>query len=454
MNLFHSGGLLGQLLRSQKAYLDAIGIPLSLSALLWIAGPLCGMLVQPMLSAMSDSYMPKPGGNKRKPFIVAGAGATVFCMLGLAWIPDIIKFFARIFGYDENGIILVANAFIWIYGLNIAVQPLQGGVRTLLHEQCSEEAQSYVAAWQGVIVASGVICGYFLASLSFGQTGPGAMAAVSRFQSLTLVVCAAVLVCAGVTVMYPYDNAGHENSCAATSRGGRIFSLSDACRRNWECLQTMSKTTRITLQVQFFSWMGWFPALYYQTAYLSSVLKNVISHDIQSNSEAPNEAEHAARAALPSAVIMLATAVCLPAFARSLTKLDSDASLSRLLDLWLLGHILFALMMGFTTLVNNEMQAILIFALVGIPRSLTAWVPFTLVGREMTRSRNAGTLNSLHNAAISAPQIVAAALCAILFVIARNFGVENETVSAMLLSSLASLLAAWKTTELRAAFLD
>lgn len=89
------------------------------------------------------------------------------------------------------------------------------------------------------------------------------------------------------------------------------------------------------------------------------------------------------------------------------------------------------------------------FALIGIPRALSNSVPFAIVGREVTESRDAGTLTSLHNSAISAPQILAAGLCIVLFGAAKYIGVQEETVLAMVMASVAGLLAAWRTWQLR-----
>ena len=121
-----------------------------------------------------------------------------------------------------------------------------------------------------------------------------------------------------------------------------------------------------------------------------------------------------------------------------------------LVDLWLVGHVLFSITMASTPFVTTTTQGIVVFALTGIPRAASTWVPFALVGREVAESRDAGTLTSLHNAAISASQILAAGVCIVLFMVAKYIGGQEETVWAMLLASVAGMLAAWKTWQLRA----
>ncbi|EME42009.1 hypothetical protein DOTSEDRAFT_72938 [Dothistroma septosporum NZE10] len=239
---------------------------MSVSALLWISGPLCGMIVQPLLGAVSDSYEPKvPGRNKRKPFILGGAVATAFSMTGLARIPNIVVFLERFCGSEYRTPLLMINATMWVCLLSISVQPLQGGVRTLLHEVCSKRAQSRSAAWQGVLVAVGTVCGYYLASVPIGGGHDGGWSDVARFQNLSAVVSVLLLLCSTITVACPYNNS-YRTAALPAAKASLSMSLTGALKRNVDCLRSLPRVIQLTLQVQFFSWLGWFPALYYQTA--------------------------------------------------------------------------------------------------------------------------------------------------------------------------------------------
>lgn len=177
------------------------------------------------------------------------------------------------------------------------------------------------------------------------------------------------------------------------------------------------------------------------------------THSARSGFEDVDEGAKGAWEAMPTAAVMMLTTMFLPACASWSNKSSSRQALGGLVDVWLMGLVLFAVLMAATVVARSKAQAIWIFALVGVPRALTTWILFALIGREVRKCRHAGTLNSLHNAAISAPQILAAAMCAVLFTVAKHFHVQNETVSAMLLASVASLVAAWRATELRSSVL-
>ena len=86
---------------------------------------------------------------------------------------------------------------------------------------------------------------------------------------------------------------------------------------------------------------------------------------------------------------------------------------------------------------------------------MTLWAPFAIIGQEIaavdTRTgaddaveNQKGAIMSLHNAAISAPQIVAALACGAVIWAAREFGGGLDgTGWAIRLGSCAALGAAW-----------
>ncbi len=92
-------------------------------ALVWIAGPITGTLVQPYVGMLSDNCR-VPWG-RRKPFVLGGAAATSFAYMFLAWIREIVGGFLSLFGADpqSEGVktIIIIVAVIWIYVLDVAV---------------------------------------------------------------------------------------------------------------------------------------------------------------------------------------------------------------------------------------------------------------------------------------------------------------------------------------------
>jgi solute carrier family 45 protein 1/2/4 len=72
-------------------YLLSLGLTKSNTSLVWIAGPLSGLLVQPIVGAIADESRSKWG--RRRPFIVVGAVVVAVCLLILGFTKEIVGFF-------------------------------------------------------------------------------------------------------------------------------------------------------------------------------------------------------------------------------------------------------------------------------------------------------------------------------------------------------------------------
>lgn len=110
-------------LSNGSPYLLSLGISKSLMALVWIAGPLTGTLVQPYVGMLSDNC--RVSWGRRKPFMLGGAAATTFCLLFLPWTKEIVGGVLGLFGVDSSSdavrITIMVVAVTMIYILDIAV---------------------------------------------------------------------------------------------------------------------------------------------------------------------------------------------------------------------------------------------------------------------------------------------------------------------------------------------
>lgn len=106
-----------------QPYLLSLGLNKALLALVWIAGPLSGVLVQPYVGIKSDRCRSKLG--KRRPFIIGGTIATIISLMILAWTREIVSGFLGIFGADPNShgvaVSVMLFAVVFIYILDFAI---------------------------------------------------------------------------------------------------------------------------------------------------------------------------------------------------------------------------------------------------------------------------------------------------------------------------------------------
>ena len=132
---------------------------------------------------------------------------------------------------------------------------------------------------------------------------------------------------------------------------------------------------------------------------------------------------------------------------------------------WASTHLFFALAMLSTIFVHTYLGGILVVASAGISWAMTLWAPYAIIGTEIARKNEqeqglgiaetgstegaqAGSVMSLHNMAISLPQIAAALACSVIFWLARGAGSIDGAAWVLRAGGLAALGAAWTTLGL------
>ena len=59
--------------------------------MVWIAGPLSGLVMQPLVGAVTDNSRSRWG--RRRPFMIGGSILVVMCLLVLGWTKEVVGFF-------------------------------------------------------------------------------------------------------------------------------------------------------------------------------------------------------------------------------------------------------------------------------------------------------------------------------------------------------------------------
>jgi maltose/moltooligosaccharide transporter len=118
--------------------------------MLWLAGPVTGLLVQPLIGHFSDNHWGRFG--RRRPFFFAGA---VLAALAL-------------FGFPHAGSLIMAAIFLWLLdaSLNISMEPFRAFVGDMTRPD--QRASGY--AVQTVLIGIGAVLGS-LAPLIFTKLG-------------------------------------------------------------------------------------------------------------------------------------------------------------------------------------------------------------------------------------------------------------------------------------------
>ncbi|TVY39524.1 General alpha-glucoside permease [Lachnellula subtilissima] len=472
-------------------YLLSLGMSKSLMALVWIAGPLSGALVQPYVGMLSDNCRSKWG--KRVPFMAVGAAATIISLLALAWVREIVGGILGLFGADResNGVrtTIIIVAVLFVYLLDFAINTVQAGIRAFILDCCPSHQQETANAMASRITGMGSIVGYVAGYLDlpkyvwfFGNT---------QFKVLSVIACIALGSTVALSIGTVHERDASLEDPPTKGKSGLVAFF----KQVFHSIRRLPPQTRKVCEVQFFAWIGFFPQLFYSSSYVGDIY---VQPYLEANPNmTPVEIDHlyakATRvgtfALLIYAIVSLSTNMLLPfivAPSYDQPRLSSRASqksystrTSRILDkfvipwltlrrAWLLSHCVFAACMFSTLLVRSTGGATAIIGIVGIPWALTLWAPFAIISAEVSkrdalrRSRGntikeseedqAGIILGIHNMSIASPQIIATIGSSIIFkFLQKPRGVPGDRSITVVLAAggLSTLVAAFLTSRIR-----
>ncbi|KAF2858191.1 hypothetical protein K470DRAFT_283440 [Piedraia hortae CBS 480.64] len=445
-------------------------------ALVWIAGPLSGTLVQPYVGLKSDQFRSRFG--RRRPFMVGGALATTLSFLVLAWAREIVSCVLSIFGMAPDSHVAAKTAIIlavtMIYILDFSINVVQAAIRAFIVDNAPQHQQDSANAWASRLSGVGNIVGYLFGYTNlpkylwfFGNT---------QFKVLSIIACVALFLTLSVSCLSIQE---------ADSRRGDIIresgSVSGFFKDLIRSVRKLPPQVRKVCLVQLAAWIGWFPFLFYITTYVGEIYVDPI---FKKNPHLPSEDidrtwEHATRIGTFSLLIFslttFAASVFLPLMVAQQTSPEQKlvkSKLGRVFSLeipwltlrrtWMLSHILFFILTWLTFAVSSVPGATVLVAFIGIPWAVTNWAPFALIAAEISREPNggeAGPGNSpsqtgvvlgIHNVAIAAPQVIATLVSSAIFkALQKPRGSPGDDSVAWVLrfGGLAALVAALLTTQ-------
>ncbi|KAL2255468.1 hypothetical protein VTK26DRAFT_3289 [Humicola hyalothermophila] len=396
-------------------YLLSLGVSKSILALVWIAGPLSGTLVQPYVGMLSDKCR-VPWG-KRKPFMLGGAAATIVSLMCLAWTKEAVSGFLALFGADPESqfvkVCVIVFAVIWVYVLDFAINTVQAAIRAFIVDCAPIHQQETANAMASRFVGFGNIAGYLAGYMNlpsflwfFGDT---------QFKDL----CAIASIALGFTVilsclLIKERDPRLEGPPPKDSPGVLAF-----FRKIFTSIKRLPPQTKKVCQVQFCAWIGFFPMLFYTSAYVGEIYAEPFleKNPNMTPAELDQLYEEATRqgtfALLIFALVGLATNVFLPFFIAptyetqpavaasapgeypGTLKPFDDVEKSWLDNLvipgftlrraWMLSQILFFVCMLCTVFVRSVAAATTLMGLVGITWALTLWAPWAIISAEISR---------------------------------------------------------------------
>ena len=237
-------------------YLQSLGMSKSLLALVWIAGPLGGVLVQPYIGLRSDNCRLRWG--KRIPFMAGGALATAASFFGLSWAREIVHGILGLFGANPESQGVKVCTIIWatfsVYVLDFAINAVQAAIRAFIVDNAPYHQQEDANSWAGRLTGVGNIFSYVFGYVELPKLFPW----LGKSQMQILCALAAISICLTVAISGTYvrERDPREEGPPTKNPGLMAFFV-----------QTFQAAVRMPAQIQkvciaqFFNWLGWFGRL-------------------------------------------------------------------------------------------------------------------------------------------------------------------------------------------------
>jgi solute carrier family 45, member 1/2/4 len=138
-----------------------LGLAARWTGVVWLAGPVAGIIVQPLVGVASDACTSRHG--RRRPFIVAGTLVTMVALAGFA--------FARELG-AAVGVAPLSVAVVSFWALDFAINAAQGPLRALMADLAPAEQQTEGNAYFAFATGVGNVAGGALGSLPLATILP------------------------------------------------------------------------------------------------------------------------------------------------------------------------------------------------------------------------------------------------------------------------------------------
>jgi maltose/moltooligosaccharide transporter len=229
----------GLQLANMSAIYTYLGADADKIPFLWLAGPVTGLIVQPIIGSMSDRTWNRLG--RRRPYFLTGA---ILSSIALFFMPD-------------SPALWVAASLLWVLdaSINVSMEPF----RAFVADKLNYEQRTVGFVMQSFFIGVGASAANFLPNLFrvSGVTGRTASGVPLTVQYSFKIGAAAFLLAVLWTVVsskeYPPDDLTEFQDMRARRRGFR-----EGLAEIGSAIREMPPTMRQLATVQMFTWLGLF----------------------------------------------------------------------------------------------------------------------------------------------------------------------------------------------------
>ncbi|TCD69764.1 hypothetical protein EIP91_006300 [Steccherinum ochraceum] len=362
-----------------QPYLISLGLSKSAVSIVFLAGPISGLIVQPLIGVLADNSKSRFG--RRRPYMLVSSLICVSAMLLLGFTRPFATLFSSR-GTIANDVLTVTLAILALCVVDFSINAVQAVDRALLVDTLPTSKQADGNAWAARMLGLGSVAGYFIGNVDMTKVLP--FLGNTELEVLSIVGALGLIMWHGVTAFCVKERVVVAGKKAEKSFGRELKEIYINAR---------------TLPPVIKQIVRWFPVLFNTTEFIAELHKRSVAADTSLSPEEIMEegARLGSRAMFFNAVLSLIANVLLPLFvseAGSRRRLENALGSGmarawwvRLYDrikvhlgtLWAASHLLFAICMGATFFYSGVFGATFFTTLVGFSWSITQWAPFSLL---------------------------------------------------------------------------
>lgn len=390
-------------------YLLSLGMSKSTTSAVWIAGPLSGLLVQPIIGALADRCTSRFG--RRRPFMVGGSVVTSFCLILLGWTKEIVGL------VTDNSSFIIITAVLAIYALDFAINVVQACCRSIIVDVLPTSQQQTGSAWAARLAAAGHVIGFLIGTLPLVDVLPAWLGGDTQFKKMCLVAVLGLWVAVGITC-YSVTERVLVRRAAFDDSSSIIGTLSNLWSRCWNLPARIQQIC----WCQFWGWIGWFPFLFYSSTWVGETYYRYEhpEQDPKTGDALGKIGRLGSLSLVLFSIVTLLSSVVLPYLVRNPEDdIESDNGISTkrgrftprppptlgkevqkilmrvyesgsefkpdLVTTWGLSNLTFAAIMIWAPSVRSLRFATTLVALCGVPWAVSCWAPFAEMGVEINK---------------------------------------------------------------------
>ncbi|KAF2158111.1 hypothetical protein K461DRAFT_264901 [Myriangium duriaei CBS 260.36] len=391
-------------------YLLELGLTKSKLSLVWIAGPLSGLIVQPIVGIMADKSKSKYG--RRRPVMIAGSLVVAVLLLVLGWTAEIVGIFVA--DKELKRELTIVLAVVSIYALDFAINAVQSSCRSLIVDTLPIPKQQLGSAWASRMVAVGHLIGYGIGALDLSLVF-GTVIGDTQFKQLIVIAAFVLLFAIGLTSWAVTERILISDGSRPNDSTGIISTLSAI----FHTATNLPPQIRAICHIQFWSWISWFPFLFYSSTWVG---ETYLRYDAPASvRDSPSSLSQIGRVGSTTlilfSIVTFACSLLLPRLISSpvpsspritprppsilrplLPYLPARPSL---LTAWLASHLLFAFTLLWAPAIHSLHSAAFLVAASGLPWALACWAPFTFIGVEINRLPSSASTGRSRSSSLS-----------------------------------------------------